>query len=57
MRASLHRLVTTIVVGLILVARVSGPGSSLILARPGSGQPGVDPRHGDRRPGASLRGH
>ncbi len=44
MRSSLHRVVTTIVVGLIVVARASGPGSALILTSPRSGQPPRDPQ-------------
>jgi hypothetical protein len=51
MRASLHRVMTTIVVGLIVVARASGPGSTLILTSPRPGQPPRDlhSRH-DRPP-------
>lgn len=39
MRASLHRVVATIVIGLIVVARASGPGSTLVLTSPRPGQP------------------
>ena len=47
MRSSLHRVMTTIVVGLIVVARASGPGPTLILTPPRPGQPARDlhPRH------------
>ena len=51
MRSSLHRVMTTIVVGLIVVARASGPGPTLILTPPRPGQPPRDlhSRH-DRPP-------
>ena len=42
MRASLHRVVTTITVGLVVVARASGPGPTLILTSPRPGQPSRD---------------
>ena len=45
MRTSLHRVMTTIVVGLIVVARASGPGSTLVLTSPRPGHAPRDP-HG-----------
>ena len=44
MRSSLHRIMTTIVVGLVVVARAAGPGSTLILTSPRPGQPTRDLR-------------
>ena len=51
MRASLYRVMTTITVGLVVVARASGPGPSVILTPPRPGQPprDVQSRH-DRPP-------
>jgi hypothetical protein len=47
MRASLHRVMTTIAVGLIVVARASGPGPTVILTPARPGQPARD-LHGRR---------
>ena len=43
MRAAMHRLVTTIVVGLILVARASGPGPFPVVAPTRPGRSGREP--------------
>jgi hypothetical protein len=45
MRASLHRVMTTITVGLVVVARVSGPGPTLIPPRPGQPPRDLQSRH------------
>jgi hypothetical protein len=42
MRASLHRVMTTIAAGLIVVARAPGPGSILILTSPRPDRPARD---------------
>lgn len=39
MRASLHRVMTTITVGLVVVARASGPFATLTLTTPRPTQP------------------
>lgn len=46
MRSSLHRMMATIVVGLIVVARASGPGPTMI---PAQSRPGLPPRDLHRR--------
>jgi hypothetical protein len=49
MRASLHRVMTTITVGLVVVARASAPGATLTLTPPRPGQPARDrPSRPDR---------
>jgi hypothetical protein len=50
MRSSLHRAMTTIVVGLIVVARASCPGPALTLNAPRPGQPPRDLRPDDHPP-------
>ena len=50
MRTSMHRVMTTIVVGLIVVARASGPCSTLILTAPRPGQAARDPHSRHDRP-------
>ena len=49
MRASLHRVMTTITVGLVVVARASGPGPTQIPPRPGQPPRDLQSRH-DRIP-------
>ena len=47
MRHSLHRVMTTIAAGLVVVARASGPGPTVILtpARPGGPPRDLHSRH------------
>jgi hypothetical protein len=47
MRSSIHRLMTTILVGLMVVARASGPGPSLVVTpRPAHPAPDLHRRGG-----------
>lgn len=54
MRASLYRVMTTIAAGLIVVARVSAPGPSLITTPPRVGH-GPEPASSSRSKTPSVR--